>query len=92
MRFTGFAAISIAAAVALTSWSAQATQKHPKTRVVVVKRSYLDPGPEVLPGQRKYLDYVYPPGYVARYQMDLWHGGDVPWAPDPFYPGVMAPQ
>ena len=98
MRVAGFAVIGIAVAVALTAWPVAAqdqpatTHKHPKTRVVVVKRSYLDAGTEVLPGQRKDLDYVFPPGYIGRYQMDLWHGGDVPWAPDPFYPGVAAPQ
>jgi hypothetical protein len=33
-------------------------------RVVVVHpRSYLDPGTEVLPGERKYNDYAQPPGY-----------------------------
>jgi hypothetical protein len=37
----------------------------PRTRVVVRQRSYLDPGTEVLPGERKYLDYAIPPGYSA---------------------------
>jgi hypothetical protein len=34
-----------------------------RTRIVVQRRSYLDGGTEVLPGQRKFTDYVNPPGY-----------------------------
>lgn len=33
-----------------------------RTRIVVQPRSYLDGGTEVLPGQRKYTDYVLLPG------------------------------
>ena len=36
-----------------------------RTRVIVRRRSYLDAGTEVLPGERKFLDYVFPPGYSA---------------------------
>jgi hypothetical protein len=32
------------------------------TRIYVSKRSWLDGGTEVLPGDRKFLDYAYPPG------------------------------
>ena len=32
-----------------------------RTRIIVTKRSYLDGGTEVLPGQRKFTDYVIPP-------------------------------
>ena len=32
-----------------------------RTRIIVQKRSYLDGGTEVLPGQRKFTDYAYPP-------------------------------
>lgn len=35
------------------------------TRVYVTKRSWLDAGTEVLPGERKYQDYAFPPGYSA---------------------------
>jgi hypothetical protein len=31
------------------------------TRIVVQRRSYLDAGTEVIPGERKFTDYVYPP-------------------------------
>ena len=36
-----------------------------RTRVIVQKRSYLDGGTEVLPGERKFTDYAFPPGYSA---------------------------
>src|ERR1700741_1269224 len=31
------------------------------TRIYVTKRSWLDAGTEVLPGERKFLDYAFPP-------------------------------
>jgi len=33
-----------------------------RTRLYVSKRSWLDGGTEVLPGDRKFTDYAYPPG------------------------------
>ena len=36
-----------------------------RSRVTVRQRSYLDAGTDVLPGDRKFNDYVYPPGYNA---------------------------
>jgi hypothetical protein len=36
-------------------------QSGPRTRVFVTKRSFLDGGTEVLPGDRKFTDYAYPP-------------------------------
>ncbi|MBI5130994.1 MAG: hypothetical protein HZA66_16260 [Rhodopseudomonas palustris] len=38
-------------------------QAGPRTRVYVTKRSWLDAGTEVLPGDRKFSDYAFPPGY-----------------------------
>ena len=37
------------------------------TRIYVTKRSWLDAGTEVLPGERNFLDYAYPPsiGYPS---------------------------
>jgi hypothetical protein len=37
------------------------------TRIYVTKRSWLDAGTEVLPGERKFLDYAFPPdiGYPS---------------------------
>ena len=36
-----------------------------RTRIILQKRSYLDGGTEVLPGERKFTDYAIPPGYSA---------------------------
>ncbi len=36
-------------------------QQGPRTRVYVTKRSWLDAGVEVLPGDRKFTDYAFPP-------------------------------
>lgn len=35
----------------------------PHTRIYVTRRSWLDAGSEVLPGDRKFTDYAFPPGY-----------------------------
>jgi hypothetical protein len=37
-------------------------QSSPRTRVYITKRSWLDAGVEVLPGDRKFADYAFPPG------------------------------
>jgi len=37
-------------------------QSGPRTRIYITKRSWLDAGTEVLPGDRKFLDYALPPG------------------------------
>ena len=34
----------------------------PRTRVYITRRSWLDAGTEVLPGERKFMDYAIPPG------------------------------
>ena len=36
-----------------------------RTRIIVQPRSYLDGGTEVLPGERKFQDYAFPPNYSA---------------------------
>src|SRR5688572_7951051 len=36
-----------------------------RTRIIVQRRSYLDAGTEVKPGQRKFTDYAIPPNYSA---------------------------
>jgi len=38
-------------------------QSGPHTRVYVSRRSWLDAGTEVAPGDRKFTDYAFPPGY-----------------------------
>jgi hypothetical protein len=38
-------------------------QQGPNTRIYVTKRSWLDAGVEVLPGDRKFTDYAFPSPY-----------------------------
>jgi len=38
-------------------------QQGPHTRLYISKRSWLDAGTEVLPGDRKFTDYAFPPEY-----------------------------
>ena len=60
-------------------------QEGPRTRLYVTKRSWLDLGTEVQPGDRKYLDYATPPAYTTN-TIDQLTG--FPWTrqilPDPF--------
>jgi hypothetical protein len=64
--------------------------KRSASRVIVAPRSYLDAGTEVLPGERKFLDYALPPLHTP---MDVVTntGGRVGWhnspLPGPFFPG-----
>ncbi len=50
-----------------------------RTRIIVQRRSYLDAGTEVRPGERKYTDYVYPPGYSATSAIDRTAAGTDRW-------------
>jgi len=43
-------------------------QAGPHTRIYVTKRSWLDAGTEVLPGDRKFNDYAFPPGYSFAHE------------------------
>jgi len=54
-------------------------------RVVVTKRSYLDAGTEVKPGERHFTDYVFYPGYNPwkSYNIDPMNSFLSP--PDPFW-------
>jgi hypothetical protein len=67
-----------------------------RTRITVKPRSYLDGGTEVLPGERKFTDYAYPPTYMSgsayaswdptqQYRAPLplqgWLPGYNPWVP-----------
>jgi hypothetical protein len=42
--------------------------------VTVQKRSFLDAGTEVKPGQRKFTDYAFPPGYSPTSSIDFTTG------------------
>ena len=48
--------------------------KNPPAHVTVEKRSFLDAGTEVKPGQRKFSDYAYPPGYSPTSSIDFTTG------------------
>ncbi len=53
-------------------------QAGPRTRVYVTRRSWLDAGTEVLPGERKFTDYAFPPGYHYGRQIDRLTQGSHP--------------
>jgi hypothetical protein len=46
-----------------------------RTRIIIEKRSYLDPGTEVLPGSRHDLDYAQNPNHRATGVLDNTAGG-----------------
>ena len=66
-----------------------ANPKRARSRVVVGPRSFLDAGTEVRPGERKFLDYAFPPTHVALGVVTNT-GGRVGWhnspLPGPFFP------
>ncbi len=53
-------------------------QAGPRTRVYVTRRSWLDAGTEVLPGERKFTDYAFPPGYNYGRSIDRLNTGRNP--------------
>ena len=46
----------------------------PKARITVQQRSFLDAGTEVKPGQRKFMDYAFQPGYSPTGVIDYTSG------------------
>jgi hypothetical protein len=92
MSVKALGAVVVAAAVAFAAWPAEAaTKKRSPTRVIVTKRSYLDAGTEVKPGERKFTDYVYPPNYSPYRNYDFAGQYRYP-LPDPFWlPGYTGP-
>jgi hypothetical protein len=65
--------------------------KRPRSRVVVVPRSFLDAGTEVMPGERKFLDYAFSPTHTPL-DVVTNTGGRVGWhnspLPGPFFPST----
>jgi hypothetical protein len=63
----------------------------PHARIVVLRRSYLDAGTQVSRGERKFLDYAYPPTYQP-YNVVTNVGGRVGWhnspLAGPFFPNA----
>jgi hypothetical protein len=94
MRLKTIGTIMVAAAVTFTAgWAdaATTTTKRKPTRVVVTKRSYLDAGTEVKPGERHFTDYVFPPNYSPYSVVDPTRSYRYP-LPDPFWlPGSGGP-
>ena len=50
-----------AAPITAPSGPNRSYQQGPNTRVYITTRSWLDAGTEVLPGERKFMDYAFPP-------------------------------
>ena len=50
----------------------------PRTRVFITRRSWLDAGTEVQPGERKFTDYAIPPNYSYTRQIDRNYYGRHP--------------
>ena len=63
-----------------------ANAKRPRARVVVAPRSFLDAGTEVVPGERKFTDYAFPPGYSPMGTISNV-GGRVGWDRSPMPQG-----
>lgn len=67
-----------------------ATVTRSRSRVIVAPRSFLDAGTEVLPGDRKFLDYALPPLHTPT-DVVTNTGGRVGWhrspLPGPLFPG-----
>ena len=59
-----------------------ATAGRPKARITVAPRSFLDAGTEVLPGERKFTDYAFPPNYFPLGTVTNT-GGKVGWDTSP---------
>jgi hypothetical protein len=51
-----------------------AADRDARAHVTVEKRSFLDAGVEVMPGQRKFTDYAFPPGYSPTSTIDFTTG------------------
>ena len=59
-------------------------QQGPRTRIYVTKRSWLDAGTEVLPGEDKSTDYIFPPDYSPTAVIDNTAFSHRPPLPGPF--------
>jgi hypothetical protein len=64
----------------------------PRPRITVRRRSFLDAGTEVLPGDRKFTDYALPPGYSPTSVIENRPGHSRSPLPGPFdLPGRQNP-
>ena len=98
----GIAAIA-AATLTVPAAEAQTTQRYgytttrvakaqrPRARVTVAPRSFLDAGTEVVPGERKFTDYAFPPSGNGGIGVNAVTntGGKVGWDTNPLMPGYQ---
>ena len=85
IALSAFAAPPVEAAPTKKYYSTSARTapaSRPRARVRVAPRSFLDAGTEVLPGERKFLDYAFPPGYIPLGVVTNT-GGKVGWDTSP---------
>jgi hypothetical protein len=70
-------------------YSRTAPANRPRARVTVAPRSFLDAGTEVLPGERKFTDYAFPPSGNGGIGVNAVTntGGKVGWDTNPLMPG-----
>jgi hypothetical protein len=82
-RMLGVASLAALIVLAVASASPAGAQTPVKKKpvpdrdpahVTVQKRSFLDAGVEVKPGQRKFTDYAFPPGYSPTSSIDFTSG------------------
>jgi hypothetical protein len=65
-------------------------QSGPHTRVYISKRSWLDAGTEVRPGERHYLDYVMTPGNLQQGYNAITGPAAPAGFQNPYYPRLGA--
>jgi hypothetical protein len=72
----------------LSNSSRVVNAKRPRARVTVAPRSFLDAGTEVVPGERKFTDYAFPPNYQMMGSGVVTNvGGRVGWDRSPMSQG-----
>jgi hypothetical protein len=83
LKMLGAASLAALIVVAVASAAPAGAQAPPApvkkkpadpAHVTVQKRSFLDAGTEVKPGQRKFTDYAFPPGYSPTSSIDFTSG------------------
>jgi hypothetical protein len=65
-------------------------QSGPRTRIYITKRSWLDAGVEVKPGDRHYLDYVMTPGNLQQGYNAITGPAAPAGFQNPYYPRLGA--
>ena len=57
----------------------------PRTRIYVTRRSWLDAGTHVRPGERKFNDYAFPASNFSNYPLDSNGSMSRPYFPSEYY-------